>query len=252
MHLINQFFSTENSLCYENYFRIYRDDLQRLHGDSCNPRTKPPLYYASQTGLVDNVSILIQRNVDLNGQYAYAYDGVVTALHIATVRGHVHIVELLLKAGAEVDLYIAGYFTPLQRACIYGYHVVVSHLLKAVRDGHIATMELLLHAGADPNIGGGGPLWYARHSRQPTKDRMIEMLLEAGARDEVYAPLDPRAVAPADEGDEDNDSSQSGGSQNDYEVDDDDSDFPQSEGNQNDSEIDVGDGNSDRPPSKSS
>ena len=58
-----------------------------------------------------------------------------TPLHVAAVRGDVHIIGLLLDAGAEIDVRGEYGHTPLH---------------EAVGQGHTEAVKLLLAKGADP------------------------------------------------------------------------------------------------------
>jgi ankyrin repeat protein len=60
-----------------------------------------------------------------------------TPLHVAAVRGDVHIIGLLLDAGAEIDVRGEYGHTPLH---------------DAVGQGHVEAVKLLMSRGANPNI----------------------------------------------------------------------------------------------------
>jgi len=111
-----------------------------------------------------------------------------------------NIIADLLKAGADVNQ--KGSLTALQLACKEGDAGLIAQLLNAgadpnlkgqrenfplvlaIKKKHHKVVVQLLKAGADPNIQDRSdrtPLWYARHSDDSGKDRMIETLLAAGA-----------------------------------------------------------------------
>ena len=92
-----------------------------------------PLVDAARRGDVEAVESLLEQGADVNGAQG---DGM-TALHSAAERGHAGVAELLISAGAAVDVEtrIGGY-TPL-------------HL--ASRGGHGRVVRMLLGAGGDPN-----------------------------------------------------------------------------------------------------
>jgi len=57
-----------------------------------------------------------------------------TALHAASLSGHVSTVKLLLEKGAMVDSLDVMKHTPLFRACEVGYRDVILTLIKGGRD----------------------------------------------------------------------------------------------------------------------
>ena len=129
-----------------------------------------PLLEAARAGDVEAVTHLIAEgsNPDLS-----AGDGM-TALHWASERGHGDVVEVLLKAGARVDVETrVGAYTPL--------HV-------ASRRGHSTVVKALLAAGADPDAttanSGVTPLHLAA-AADGGADAVLA-LLESGAS------VDPR------------------------------------------------------------
>jgi ankyrin repeat protein len=92
-----------------------------------------PVADAAQRGDVESVRSLLRRGEDVNAAQG---DGM-TALHWAAERGDVALCEVVLYAGARVDVGTRiGSYTPL--------HI-------ASRNGHAAVARLLLEAGADPN-----------------------------------------------------------------------------------------------------
>jgi len=95
-----------------------------------------------------------------------------TALQAASHSGYAKIVVQLLNAGADPNL-TTEYMSP-------------APLTSAIHQRNYEMVDQLLEAGADPNIQDADdrtPLWHARHSRRRGKNRMIHMLLAAGAAD---------------------------------------------------------------------
>eukprot|EP00210_Caulerpa_lentillifera_P009480 g9040.t1 len=103
-------------------------DVQNYYGKSA-------LYVATDETLPDFVDILLARGANPNLQETELKWA---ALHKAAFHGNAAIVELLLKANAEVDLLTSDGDTPL--------HV-------AAWKGHAHIAKLLLDAGAGKNIG---------------------------------------------------------------------------------------------------
>ncbi|XP_041844908.1 inversin isoform X2 [Melanotaenia boesemani] len=105
-------------------------------------------------------------NIDIN--MADKYGG--TALHAASLSGHVSTVKLLLEKGAMVDSLDVMKHTPLFRACEMGYRDVILTLIKGTArvdlvdvDGHTAlhwaalggnaeVCQILMENGISPNV----------------------------------------------------------------------------------------------------
>ncbi|KAM9723803.1 inversin isoform 1-T3 [Menidia menidia] len=105
-------------------------------------------------------------NIDIN--MADKYGG--TALHAASLSGHVSTVKLLLEKGAMVDSLDVMKHTPLFRACEVGYRDVILTLIKGSArvdlvdvDGHTAlhwaalggnaeVCQILMENGISPNV----------------------------------------------------------------------------------------------------
>ena len=66
----------------------------------CKSEAATPLYQACSSGKIDNVPVLLYNNTDPNVLNASGF----TSLCVAAITGHVEIAELLIKAGAKVDL----------------------------------------------------------------------------------------------------------------------------------------------------
>jgi len=94
-----------------------------------------------------------------------------TPLHLATMRGNTAAVELLLRAGAEVNIGMESGSTPLMFASLNGHCDIVEALLRGGADvnGPDTHGRTPLHAAA-AGIGGG------KHAL-----RIVSLLLEHGA-----------------------------------------------------------------------
>lgn len=94
-----------------------------------------------------------------------------TALHAAAGAGHLHIAQILIAAGAEVNVEVNDQETPLIQAAMNGWPLMVGMLLQhkadidhaesydghtalhwAARLGRAVTVETLLAAGANENL----------------------------------------------------------------------------------------------------
>ncbi|XP_008288140.1 inversin isoform X2 [Stegastes partitus] len=115
---------------------------------------------------VIHTTLALTPHIDIN--MADKYGG--TALHAASLSGHVSTVKLLLENGAMVDSLDVMKHTPLFRACEMGYRDVILTLIKGSArvdlvdvDGHTAlhwaalggnaeVCQILMESGISPNV----------------------------------------------------------------------------------------------------
>lgn len=122
------------------------------------------LYNAAKSGDVEKVEDLIAHGVDVN---QLPYQGT-SAFAIACVYKHMDVIDVLLDAGADVDLRSRDGLTPLME------------VISQSRNEHIEVVQLLLNEGADMRAGMNdmSPLYYAiQHEKFP----IISLLLRYGA-----------------------------------------------------------------------
>jgi ankyrin repeat protein len=129
-----------------------------------------PLYYAAFCGFLELVEHLTLKHP----QYASARGGVCgTALHSASLGGHLQVVRYLLRHGIDVNVRVSGYDTPLLVASWKGHGDVVQYLLEygadvelrdqydytplslAAYDGRVDAVRILLEHNADANSQDG-------------------------------------------------------------------------------------------------
>lgn len=157
-----------------------------------------PLFRAIETGEAEEVATLLAAGADPNECNGHDED---TALMIAAIEGRVRVAELLLKAGAQVNLGDSAGYTPLMGAVCADSLPIVRMLLAAGADvhrvcarsgstalhdaaagNHLEIVEALLEAGADANAqeneDGCTPLMCAVAALAP---RVVEKLLQHGA-----------------------------------------------------------------------
>ncbi|CAL4110191.1 unnamed protein product, partial [Meganyctiphanes norvegica] len=130
---------------------------------SRKPRTfEEKMFDAAKVGDDRGISEAILFELNINSKNLFG----LTPLYIASGGGHSAVVEILLDAGAEVNMACRG-LTPLWNASSWG---------------HSAIMEMLLNKGADINTtnpyGGATPLWIASRMGHSAA---VEMLLKKGA-----------------------------------------------------------------------
>jgi ankyrin repeat protein len=123
-----------------------------------------PLFVASEFGLLDSAEHLIQvSGVNLNQPGRMG----TTPLFIACANGHTAIIEMLLRAGADMNLAMEDGSTPIFIASFSGEVEAVRLLIEAgadvnkprhdgdtpffiaSREGHLEIVDLLVQAGAD-------------------------------------------------------------------------------------------------------
>ena len=146
---------------FATWLRIY-DEHQGRFSTTTSPENPKavPLYYAAMLGFRDLAEHLIAKHPEhINARGG----GAVTPMHVAAMAGHIDILSLLLKHGADVDVRDDYGVTPLYRA------------------EKLEVGEFLLDRGADINARGktgatplSGALWLSRVE-------FAQMLVKRGA-----------------------------------------------------------------------
>lgn len=105
------------------------------------------LLIAAYKGQVDNVVQLINKGAKV----AVTKHGR-TPLHLAAHKGHLHVVQILLKAGCDLDIQDDGDQTALHRAAVVGNTDVIASLIqegcaldRQDKDGNTALHEACWH-----------------------------------------------------------------------------------------------------------
>ncbi|MCA9406779.1 MAG: ankyrin repeat domain-containing protein [Candidatus Omnitrophica bacterium] len=98
-----------------------------------------PIYDAARVGDVHIVKLLLEAGADVDGC------GDSSPLHAAAWKGHLDVAKVLLEAGASIHRRLKGDWTA---------HPQPIHT--AVENGHLAVAEFLLENGADVNASGSG------------------------------------------------------------------------------------------------
>lgn len=181
-----------------------------------------PLEIACSLGYVNMTDELLKYLVPFNSRYVMD-----TSLISSCTKGHASIVELLIKAGADVNC--GDLQTPLMAACYQGHLNIVDMLIKAGADvnlhkqllfhiytpltfacemGHVKVVELLIKTGAIVNLrkqqygsaAAKSPSALTSACKMGHLD-VVEVLIKAGAdvkqSDKRFDPLktDPISVA---------------------------------------------------------
>ncbi|KFW73506.1 Ankyrin repeat domain-containing protein 6 [Pygoscelis adeliae] len=151
------------------------------------------LLIAAYKGQVENVVQLINKGAKV----AVTKHGR-TPLHLAAHRGHLHVVQVLLKAGCDLDIQDDGDQTALHRAAVVGNTDVIATLIqegcaldrqdkvtgksKALWHGFSQSAKVLVKAGANvlaKNKAGNTPLHLAC---QNSHSQSTRVLLLGGSR----------------------------------------------------------------------
>ncbi|XP_072264738.1 ankyrin repeat domain-containing protein 6 [Pyxicephalus adspersus] len=153
------------------------------------------LLVAAYKGQVDNVVQLINKGAKV----AVTKHGR-TPLHLAAHKGHLNVVQILLKAGCELNIQDDGHQTALHRAAVVGHSDILAVLIqegcaldRQDKDGNTAlheaawhgfsqSVKLLVKAGANvlaKNKAGNTPLHLAC---QNGHSQSCRVLLLAGSR----------------------------------------------------------------------
>jgi ankyrin repeat protein len=117
-----------------------------------NSEGQTPLFVASLLGHIDIVELLVTNGAHIDHQDTT--DGF-TPLSLAAIRGHLHVVEYLIIQGANVNLKINRGDTPLMLACRN----------KIKSNDNDLIIIFLLYARADINLennDGHNAMYYAR------------------------------------------------------------------------------------------
>lgn len=182
---------------YGNLNWLYDPDYQRREASARkNYRfSPPPLYYASQAGLVKATKLLIEAGADVNAGGGRCG----SALQAAAASGTEDVVELLIAHGADVNFQGGLFGNALQAAAANGFQSLVEVLLAAAAnvdakggeysfalqaasfEGHHEIVKCLIAHGADVNAERGryGNALLAAASEGHTS--IVEQLLVHGA-----------------------------------------------------------------------
>lgn len=132
-------------------------------------RSDNPFLYASAEGLFEIVKLTIDAKADT--KLTNRFGG--TALIPAAERGHVEIVrELLTRTDVDVNHINNLGWTALLEAII----------LSDGGERHQQIVQLLVDHGADVNLADGNGVTPLAHARQRGFEKIVEILLKAGAR----------------------------------------------------------------------
>ncbi|XP_037950810.1 protein fem-1 homolog B isoform X2 [Teleopsis dalmanni] len=173
--------------------------------DEIDGQSVTPLVMAAMSGNIIFVKTLLgQYDIDLEKECNVIFDGLVvygaTALWVAAGMGHMQIVKLLVKRGADVNHNTKAQSSPLRAACYEGRLDIVRYLIQhgaevnlanqynntsimiAAYKGHTDVVDTLLKNGASPNeqaLCGATALHYAAECGHLD---VCRLLLDHGAR----------------------------------------------------------------------
>ncbi len=140
-----------------------------------------PLFVAAYYGKAENVDLLLKKKANI--ALAKNNPHRLSLLYVATMNGHLNVVNILLKQGVDIN-----------ETCLYGR----TALYAAVKRGHLAVARRLLAQGANPDIAntsGRSPLHIA--AKRPDAE-MTRLLLAYNANPDtelIRSGLTPMALA---------------------------------------------------------
>lgn len=166
-----------------------------------------PLYYASWIGIPEIVQQLIMKGAKpdkvetVNGDMVPDCNLQCKVLDVAVAEGHLDVVRILLRAGADPNATGDGWGSPLQVASFRGLEAIVQVLLESGADatahtgtngtgfalhaaaekGHPRIVKLLLDHGADPNQTGSDSGNALNAAALCGNKESVRELLKAGA-----------------------------------------------------------------------
>ena len=138
-------------------------EMYQVDLDAPNGNGETALYIASERGNVEVVSLLLRFPVDINRSNGSCWT---TALHAAALCGRVEVVKILIKNGADVDAIDLTGDRPL------GY---------AVQYGELNTVALLLVAGANPDYRNHHHISPLQRAIQNNDRELVQLLIHHGA-----------------------------------------------------------------------
>ena len=142
----------------------FRDLIKSVNGynDVVNNQVDASLMLAASSGRSKCIDLLIKAGADVNITDVNGY----TPLTISVDHGHEHCVRLLIRAGADVNKPTDEKHTPL---------------MCAASTGNESCLEMLLKAGADVNTTERCECTALMFATQKAKWQCLDLLLRAGA-----------------------------------------------------------------------
>jgi ankyrin repeat protein len=173
-----------------------RRERDGSEGRGGNLLAGPEIVRAAGSGDADLVRAELARGTSPNKRNVHG----ITGLMAAARKGHVAVIQLLIRAKARIDakdpqrnaaLHFAAQFNHYEAAALilkaggdpnpvnrYGS----TPLMQAVKNGHLETVEVLLRKGADVNAADYTGKTAADHARDLRRTAILRRLKEAGKR----------------------------------------------------------------------
>ncbi|OJD11271.1 hypothetical protein AJ78_07924 [Emergomyces pasteurianus Ep9510] len=183
-----------DSLVYLNWIRLCDPERPRDAPKYTRKRGSipPPLYYMALTGLDSMTELLLEDGNNGNDSNISFYQ---SPLQAASAMGHTRVVKQLLEKGADDTLKKGGEWNPLRLATVGGHlevvellfnyatdiHIPSTLLPEAASRGHIDIVKLLLRRGCDPNVQDRVDGTALQSACTYGYDQIVFLLLENGA-----------------------------------------------------------------------
>ncbi|XP_076643684.1 protein fem-1 homolog CG6966 isoform X2 [Halictus rubicundus] len=194
-----------------------KDEVEILVGAKTHGAT--PLVMACRNGHYDVAEYLIEKcgaNIEQSGSVVFDGDTITGAspLWCASAAGHLALVKLLVKKGAQVNTPTLTRSTPLRAACFDGYFDIVKLLVNHGADieianahghtclmiacfkGHISIVRYLLALKADVNRKSAKGNTALHDGAESGSLEIVKMLIKYGAKwDSDYCGMSPLLTA---------------------------------------------------------
>lgn len=189
---------------------ILENELVELNPPHIDGIINKPLAYAVQFGTLDSVKLILDYDVDINGQVSYGDTPLLKALE----NGDIELAKYLINQGADLNIPNSFGYSPFTGMCLMGYTELIqlsidngarineSHMVTnssnfgsynfnalqiAVKNQKYEIVKILLTNGGDPNIKTDG--FSSLDIANDLNDETLISLLEEYKDDNFDSPI---------------------------------------------------------------